>query len=190
MINNNKNRDQSLNYSTITTQAVRLFGLSDNKTTHREKGLAAVGTAISMLTLYLTLKAYSGDQAIILLIASIAASAVLVFTVPQGTYSQPWPILGSYLLSALIGVTCQKWFLNLAIAIPISVAGSMLAMSYCRCLHPPGGAVALTAVAGGPEISQLGYQFVLFPVTLNAGVLLLTSFCFNKLFRNSSNHRQ
>ena len=39
-------------------------------------------------------------------------------------------------------------------------AAAMLAL---RCLHPPGGAVALTAVLGSPGIQLLGYGFVFWP---------------------------
>ena len=44
-----------------------------------------------------------------------------------------------------------------------AAAGSLAiaAMFTLRCLHPPSGAVALTAVLGGPAVASLGYGFVL-----------------------------
>ncbi|STT99092.1 transmembrane protein [Klebsiella quasipneumoniae] len=36
-------------------------------------------------------------------------------------------------------------------------------MYFLRCLHPPGGAVALTAILGGAGGAQRGYHFVLTP---------------------------
>ncbi len=50
-----------------------------------------------------------------------------------------------------------------------------------RCLHPPGGAVALTAILGGPGIHQMGYHFVLYPVLLNSVLLAALAILFNNL---------
>jgi CBS domain-containing membrane protein len=48
-----------------------------------------------------------------------------------------------------------------------------------RCLHPPGGAIALAAVVGGPAIHQLGYRFIFWPVLGNALLLLASAVAFN-----------
>lgn len=50
-----------------------------------------------------------------------------------------------------------------------------------RCLHPPGGAVALTAILGGAGVHSEGYQFVLTPVLLNSMMLALLAIVFNNL---------
>ena len=52
-----------------------------------------------------------------------------------------------------------------------------------RCLHPPGSASALTAVFAHGVIHDLGYWFVLMPVALNAGILLLMAVIFNAPFK-------
>jgi len=52
-------------------------------------------------------------------------------------------------------------------------------MHYLRCIHPPGGATALTAVVGGAGIHELGYGFVVMPVLLNVLVILLVAVAFN-----------
>ncbi len=41
-----------------------------------------------------------------LIVASMGASAVLLFAVPHGPLSQPWPVAGGHLISAAVGVTC------------------------------------------------------------------------------------
>ncbi len=56
-------------------------------------------------------------------------------------------------------------------------------MPYLRCLHPPGGATALTAVIGGPSVHALGFGHLLHPVLLNVIVLLGVAIVFNALFR-------
>jgi CBS domain-containing membrane protein len=57
-----------------------------------------------------------------------------------------------------------------------------------RCLHPPGGAVALTAVVGGPAVTAAAYHFVLFPVLVNSTVLMLAALAFNNATRRAYPH--
>ena len=49
------------------------------------------------------------------------------------------------------------------------------------CLHPPGGAVALTAVLGGPSIQATGYGFAIWPIAVSSLLLLGAAFVFNHL---------
>lgn len=107
-----------------------------------------------------------------ILVASMGASAVLLFAVPSSPMSRPWPFVGGNLLSATIGVGCAQWIPDITLAIPLAIALSMLAMNYLRCLHAPGGALALIAILGGDNVHSLGFQFVLTPVALNVTVLL------------------
>jgi len=55
-------------------------------------------------------------------------------------------------------------------------------------LHPPAGAVALTAVIGGSAVSSAGYRFALVPVLLNSLLLVLMGLIFNALARRSYPH--
>ena len=48
-------------------------------------------------------------------------------------------------------------------------------------LHPPSGAVAITAVLGGDAVHRLGFHFILYPVLLNSILLLLIAVFFNRL---------
>ena len=98
------------------------------------------------------------------LIAPMGASTVLLFGVPASPLAQPWSIVGGNLVAALIGVSVAALVPHPAVAAGLAVGFSMAVMFALRCLHPPSGAVALTAVLGGPAIQQLGFQFVLTPV--------------------------
>jgi CBS-domain-containing membrane protein len=117
-----------------------------------------------------------------MLVASMGASAVLLFAVPHSALSQPWNLLGGHLVSALIGVSCAMMIANLLFAAPLAVALAIAAMHYLRCIHPPGGATALSAVVGGSSVHALGYQFVLTPVLLNALIMLITAIVVNYAF--------
>lgn len=116
------------------------------------------------------------------IIASMGSSAVLLFAVPHGPLSQPWSVFGGHLVSAIVGVTCVKLIPASMLAAAIAVALAIGAMHYLRCIHPPGGATALGAVLGGDAVHQLGYQFVITPVMLNAITILLVALLFNAPF--------
>ncbi len=88
-----------------------------------------------------------------LLVAPMGASAVLLFAVPASPLAQPWSIIGGNTISALIGVIVAHFVHEPALATGIAVALAIAAMSFTRCLHPPGGAAALTAVLGGPAVT-------------------------------------
>ena len=80
-----------------------------------------------------------------LLVAPLGASAVLLFAVPASPLTQPRAVIGGSILSALVGVTCAMFVPNALLAASLAVAASIALMSLLGCLHPPGGAVALTA---------------------------------------------
>jgi CBS domain-containing membrane protein len=133
--------------------------------------------------------AVGATPALPLLIAPMGASTVLLFGVPASPLAQPWSIIGGNLVSALIGVTCVKFFGGQPVfAAALAIALSVAAMFALRCVHPPSGAVALTAVLGGPVIHAQGYHFVLSPVGLNSVLLLLVALLFNNATRRRYPH--
>ncbi len=115
------------------------------------------------------------------LIPPLGASAVLLFGVPASPLAQPWSILGGNMISALVGVTVALLVPNVFLAAALAVSLAIVAMILCRCLHPPGGAMALTAVLGAPAIHQAGYHFVLMPAGLNSLLLLVVALLYNNL---------
>ncbi len=125
------------------------------------------------------------DAGLPMLIAPMGASAVLIFAMPSSPLAQPWPVLGGNVLSATIGVTCAHLVGDPALAAALAVASAIAAMFALRCLHPPGGAIALTAVLGGPAIQAAGFSFALSPVAINSLLLLAVAFVFN----NATRHR-
>jgi CBS domain-containing membrane protein len=107
-----------------------------------------------------------------LLVAPMGASAVLLFGVPASPLAQPWSIIGGNLVSATVGVTCAMFIVDPVAASGLAVGAAIAAMFALRCVHPPSGAVALTAVLGGPAIHALGYRFVLEPILIQSAALL------------------
>ncbi|RKE36322.1 CBS domain-containing membrane protein [Paraburkholderia sp. BL23I1N1] len=107
-----------------------------------------------------------------LLVAPMGASAVLLFAVPASPLAQPWSIIGGNLVSATVGVACASWIADPVGAAALAVALAICAMFALRCVHPPSGAVALTAVLGGPVVHALGYRYVLEPIAIQSVALL------------------
>jgi CBS domain-containing membrane protein len=114
-----------------------------------------------------------------LLVAPMGASAVLLFAVPASPLAQPWSIIGGNLVSATIGVTCAHAIADPTLAAALAVALSICGMFALRCVHPPSGAVALTAVLGGPAIHALGYRFVLEPIAIQSAALLAAAIAYH-----------
>ena len=158
-----------------------LFGIESNVTSHGEKAIATLGSLLGILTVVLVSRSLAGGSAS-LLVTSMGASAVLLFVVPHGALSQPWPVIGGHMVSALIGVACAQWFAGELWTPALAVALSIASMQYLRCVHPPGGATALMAVTGGEQIHALGYGFLLDPVLVNVVSILLLAIVFNNLF--------
>ena len=96
--------------------------------------------------------------------------------------AQPWSLVGGHLVSAFIGVSCALLIPSPALAAAAAVGFAIGAMYYARCIHPPGGATALSAVVGGSSVHALGYQFVLTPVLINVLIILAVAVLFNGLF--------
>lgn len=167
----------------MLTQRLRaLMGLEGGTASHREKLLSAAGAFLAILGVVLASHALLGDAGTALLVASTGASAVLLFAIPHGPLSQPWPLIGGHLVSALIGVTCARYVSWPWLAMALAVGLAVGAMYYLRCIHPPGGATALSAVLGGPAVHELGYQYVLTPVLLNVALIFVIALAFNYLF--------
>lgn len=113
----------------------------------------------------------------------MGASAVLLFGAPTSAFARPWPALGGNVLSAFVGVTCARVIPDPTLAAVVTVTVAVAVMSALRCLHPPGGAVALLAVLGGEDVRAAGYHFVLVPVGLNSLVMLGVALAYHRLLR-------
>jgi CBS-domain-containing membrane protein len=169
-------------HSSLRQRIPQLLGITQSSTSHLEKLLSGVGSFLAITGIYWVTREIHGELTPALLLTSIGAATVLVFAIPHGTLSQPWPVVAGNTVSALIGICCYHGIPNEMLASAAAVGLSVIAMYYLRCLHPPGGASALLAVLGGDAIHSLGYHFLLVPVLLNTGCLLLAGVLFNGAF--------
>lgn len=128
-----------------------------------------------------------GETALVMLIASFGASAVLIYGSVKSPFAQPRNLIAGHIISALIGVACYQFFApTLWLAAAVAVATSIAAMHATKSLHPPGGATALIAVIGGAEIHQLGYFYAVMPVGTGALLMLVVALAVNNIPRTRS----
>lgn len=160
----------------------QLLSIGENTTSHVEKLISGLGAMLSLLSVYYVSHLYLGEQSGALMVASMGATAVLLFAVPHGALSQPWAVLAGHLISGTIGVACQQLLPDNPLTPALAVGLAVAAMHYCRCIHPPGGATALTAVIGGDAVHALGFTYLLTPVLINLMCMLSVACLFNGLF--------
>ncbi len=147
-----------------------------------EKLVATIGAMIAIVLICLINYVITGASGVALIVPSMGASAVLLFAVPHGKLSQPWPLIGGNLISALIGVMSYQYIPETFLAAGLAVGLAIGAMHLTSSMHPPGGATALAAVIGGPSIHSLGYSYIITPVFLNVLIILLVAVVFNSFF--------
>ena len=117
-----------------------------------------------------------------LMLGSFGASAVLLYGAVRSPLAQPRNLLGGHILSAIVGVACWKLlYQHPWLAQSMAVATSIALMHATRTLHPPGGATALIAVIGSPDIHKLGFLYVLVPATIGPLILLTIALLVNNL---------
>ena len=164
---------------TLWQSTKHMLGIEMSPVSHLERFASIAGGFSSILLILLVSRHFAGAEDALLIVASMGASAVLLFAVPHSRLAQPWSVFGGHMVSAVVGVTCallvDQPFLAAALAVGLAIG----AMHYLRCIHPPGGATALTAVVGGIGVQELGYGFVAMPVLLNVLIILAVAMVFN-----------
>lgn len=147
-----------------------------------EKAVATFGSALAIFAVFYVTNHSLPAAAAVGVVGSMGATAVLLFAVPHGPLSQPWPVWGGHTVAALIGVTCAQNISNPSFATAMAVGLAIGAMYQLRCIHPPGGATAFVAVMGGDAIHEIGYAYVLYPVWLNTFVMFALAVVVNYPF--------
>ncbi len=151
----------------------------------REHFWAFIGSFVGIgIIAYLQSQTLTQED-VVYLIGSFGASSVLVYGVIQSPLAQPRNLIGGHLVSALVGVSVQKFAPDILwITAPFAVSLSIVLMQITKTLHPPGGATALIAVTGSAELKNLGYWYVISPVLSGSLILLFVALFFNNVTSN------
>jgi CBS domain-containing membrane protein len=172
-----------------------LFLPRPNTASRTEQVRAGAGALLgllvtALLTPFVVRALVADSSAMAFLIAPMGASAVLLFGVPASPLAQPWSVFGGNVVSAIVGVTVARLVGDPVLAAPMAAGAAIVCMFLLRCLHPPGGAVALTAVLAGPAVHAAGYQFAFVQVALNSALMVLAALAYNNLTGRRYPHSQ
>ena len=98
-----------------------------------------------------------------LLLAGFGASCVLVFSVPEASFSQPVNVLFGHIVSALCGLLVAQLMPAEWWSIALGVGMSIALMSALRITHPPAGGNPIAVITNGHALSS-----ILAPVLIGA----------------------
>ncbi len=159
-----------------------LIGHQSAHTPFREKLVSSISAFLAILLLAGMEQYISpGLSFRLLILASMGATAFLLFVTPHSPMAQPWPVVGGHLASAAIGVACAQWIDSPPLATAVAVSLSIFTMHWLHCLHPPSAATAMIAVLGGPEVHAIGWRFCYEVVAINTGMIILLALLINNL---------
>jgi CBS domain-containing membrane protein len=140
---------------------------------------AGLGLFVTAVLLYLITPTASLLQNP-LLIAPFAASAVLIFGVPNSPLAQPWAVVVGNTSAALIGVATIRL---LPIALPaatIAVLLTLIVTAALRATHPPAGAAAMATVLAFHPTAPTPLLFALHPVLTGSALLVAAGILWNR----------
>ncbi|GAA5139695.1 HPP family protein [Thalassotalea piscium] len=164
------------------SETLKYLGIEANSTSKTEKVISGIGAMLGILLCQLVTLQYFDSNESLLLIASMGATATLIYALPHGALSQPWSVFGGHFTSAIIGILSYQYIPESLIASSVAVGGAVLVMYFLRCLHPPGGATALFCTQGGDTVHALGFNFLIEPLLQNVIILIGVAVLFNGLF--------
>ena len=93
-------------------------------------------------------------------------------------------------LGALIGVTLCLTVPDMVLRGALAVGLAIFAMTLARAVHPPGGAIALTAALHPEEVLPLGFWFALTPIALGTLALVGLAMLYGRLTGRAYPFRQ
>ncbi len=146
-----------------------------------ERLKVALAAFIALFIVTYTSLQLADTASTIVLLASMGASSVLLFGLPNSPLARPWSFAVGHLISATVGLVCSHLFTDLALMAAVTIGCVLFVMYIFECMHPPGGATALVPVIASTD-SVLGYDFLLYPVALNVFVMLLVAIVLQKFW--------
>ena len=165
---------------------LRLFKPARVRINQRERWRMVLGMVMCIAVVALFAHSLGMASSPPWMVASLGASAVLIIALPSSPLAQPWPVLAGTVLSYLVGVACAALVPSLSLASGLAVGLSVAVMLALRCLHPPGGGMALFAVLHPHDSTAAGAL----PVAFNVLALVLAGMAFNHLTGRSYPHAQ
>ncbi len=111
----------------------------------REFSIRTVVLGVAMVISLLSLAEWTTGN--LMVIGSFGASSILVFTVPDSEFAQPWNVVGGHVLSSLVGLVALHLFGGVWWSVGPTVGVALWVMLTTRSLHPPAGADPIIMIA-------------------------------------------
>lgn len=146
----------------------------------KAKLLSLIACFFSIFIIALITKTVAPNPGYPMIVASMGASAIILFFIPSSPLAQPWPFAAGQLISAVVGMTCALNIPETSTAAATAVGSSIVAMLLFRCLHPPAAATSLSPIMAGTSLTSLGYSFVIIPVAINVISMLALAIIINR----------
>ena len=160
-------------------QLARALGPVTAAATLRESVRAGFGALLGLGLVGVLVLAPTADMRLgLYLIAPFGATSVLIFAVPNSPLAQPWSAIVGNTLAAIVGVAVCLTVPDPALRIALAVGIAIAVMSLARAVHPPAGAVAMTAAMSPEAIHDLGFRFALAPVAVGTTLLVLVAWAY------------
>ncbi len=115
------------------------------------------------------------------LVAPFGASSVLLFAVPNSPLAQPFSAIVGNTVAALVGVAVCLILTDPLTRIALGVGLAIVATILCRAVHPPAGAVAMTAAMSPEAMANLGFWFALAPIGIGTASLVVLAAIYARL---------
>lgn len=162
---------------------LRGFGPAIPHPTATEAFRAACGAGLGLFVTGLLLFLITPTASLLhapLLIAPFAASAVLVFAVPNSPLAQPWAVIVGNSVAALIGLLTVHAYPYALPAAALAVLFTLLATALLRATHPPAGAAAMATVLAYHPDAPTPFLFALHPVLTGSVLLVACGLIWNR----------
>ena len=111
-----------------------------------------------------------------LLVASLGSTAVTLFALPKAPAARPKSAIVGQISSAVVGWGTQYLLGSEWYACAVAVMLSLVVMVALDCVHPPGGATALTAI-----LTPQDWTFIFAPVGVGVVFLVVVAYVTNKI---------
>ena len=142
----------------------------------RERSLSALAGLVGILLMQGILAVLPAGPGISYLLAPLGASSVILFALPHSPLAQPWSLAGGLFISALVGHFCGLWITPAFLAIGVALGIAIWLTAWLRCIHPPGGAIAVVFA-----LSAQQHPTSLLTALLNVGAALMAVLVVNNL---------
>lgn len=148
---------------------------------HLDVWLSAFGAGLTITLIGFLCESLTSSIFQPILLASMGATAILIFYRPHGDLSQPWHVLGGHLFAVILGLLGAKLSIIINGLHLIHIAGIVITLTllithYLHCVHPPSGGTALFALF---STQQIGFIQLFVLVLLNVALILLIAFLIN-----------